>query len=181
MHLVPEVPGGLRVQPELRTRAKGSLEPERGIRRHASLPLHNLVHALKGYTNRPRELNLGNSKRAKELCRPPSSTARPSRVIRPGFTRRSSSGVFNAASRRWICRVTAEGVRHSRSAARCNEPDSTRTTNVRISSSMTQSQLLVEQYDIAKIAFDASEDQAYAFVRGAGIPHQRTAVSHYLG
>jgi hypothetical protein len=67
MHLVPEVPGGLRVQPELRTRAKGSLEPERGVRRHASLPLHNLVHALKGYTNRPRELNLGNSKRAKEF------------------------------------------------------------------------------------------------------------------
>ena len=49
------------------------------------------------------------------------------------------SGVFNAASRRWICRVTADGVRNSRSAARCNDPDSARTTNVRISSSMTHS------------------------------------------
>ena len=50
-------------------------------------------------------------------------------------------------------------------AARCNEPDSARTTNVRISSSMTNSYLLVEQYDIAKIAFDASANQPYAFVQ----------------
>jgi hypothetical protein len=42
------------------------------------------------------------------ICRPRSSTARPSRVMRAGFTRRSSSGVFKAASRRWICRVTAD-------------------------------------------------------------------------
>ena len=67
MHLVPEVPGGLRVQPELRTRAKGSLEPERGVRRHTSLPLDDLVHALKGYTNRPRKLYLSDSKRTKEF------------------------------------------------------------------------------------------------------------------
>jgi len=57
------------------------------------------------------------------MCRPTVEyCARPSRVIRPGFTRRSSSCVFNAASRRWICRVTADGVRNSRSAARCNDP-----------------------------------------------------------
>jgi hypothetical protein len=65
----------------------------------------------------------------------------------------------HAASRRWICRVTADGVRNSRSAARCNDPDSARTMNVRISSSMTDFQLLVEQYDVAKIAFDASANQ----------------------
>lgn len=67
MHLVPEVPGGLCVQPELRTRAKGSLEPERGVRRHAALPLHNLVHTLKGYADRLRERNLRDSKRTKEF------------------------------------------------------------------------------------------------------------------
>src|SRR5689334_5522260 len=110
----------------------------------------------------------------RSMCRPPSSTAWPSRVIRAGFTRRSSRGVFSVASRRWICRVTADGVRNSRSAARCNEPDSARTTNVRISSSMTEFQLPVEQYDSEKVELHASARHPPSF-RPQRIPYQRTS------
>src|ERR1700739_4601571 len=65
-----------------------------------------------------------------------SSTLDPRAFRRGGFTERSSNSAPNAASSRCTCRVIAEGVRNSRSAAPAMDPAWAHSTRARKSSSM---------------------------------------------